>query len=124
VKLINRHEFTNGKAFETYYLGAQDTKDFHVPQCDVIGLRSTGENGEVLRFTMMRPDEALIQARLLIEAVYQVTEGYATNRPRTVTMYESHNGVRKPVRMEFTDDGGDNNQPAASDLVEELEGER
>lgn len=73
MKLIDRYEFTNGKRFETYYLDANDCFLNDVPECDVIGLLRVGED---VRMTIMRPDEALIQARMLIDAVYKATSGY------------------------------------------------
>lgn len=78
MKLLQRHEFTNGKAFETYLLDNYDTSRFNVPRCDVIGLRriSGSEDDPVDRTTVMRPDEALIQARMLVDAVIRVTGGY------------------------------------------------
>lgn len=90
MKLLDRYEFTNGRAFETYYLDADDTFNHDAPECDVIGFRTYDEDGGK-RVLLMRPDEALIQARMLIDAVRQVTEGY------TVSLYESHNGERKEV---------------------------
>lgn len=77
MKLIDRYEFTNGKRFETYYLDANDTYLNDAPECDVIGLLRVGERDSDTRMTLMRPDEALIQARMLIDAVQAVTEGYA-----------------------------------------------
>lgn len=78
MKLIDRYEFTNGKAFETYYLDANDTFLCNVPECDVIGFKTCSDNGTG-RLLFMRPDEALIQARMLIDAVRRVTEGYAVS---------------------------------------------
>lgn len=95
MKLIDRHEFLNGKAFETYFLEAADVRRYDVPECDVIGLRRVGEED---RMTIMRPDEALIQARLLIDAVYQVSEGYQVNQPR------ADESETKPISMELVED--------------------
>lgn len=85
MKLIDRYEFTNGKAFETYYLSPADTGRLEKPECDVIGLRRVADS---LPDTMaiMRPDEALIQARMLIDAVNKVTEGYVTNIPKVSSL--------------------------------------
>lgn len=79
MKLIDRYEFANGATFETYYLDANDTFLNNAPECDVIGLLRTGERVEDTRMTLMRPDEALIQARMLVDAVRQVTEVYAVS---------------------------------------------
>ena len=75
MKLIDRYEFSNDKAFETYYLSPADTGRFEKPECDIIGLRRVADN---LPDTMeiMRPDEALIQARMLIDAVRKLTSAY------------------------------------------------
>ena len=93
MKLIDRYEFTNGKAFETYYLEPADTQRFEKPECDVIGLRRVADN---LPDTMaiMRPDEALIQARMLIDAVNRVTNGSACGPTNS----------SQPLVIEFVDD--------------------
>lgn len=77
MKLIDRYEFTNGKSFETYYLDTNDTYLNDAPECDVIGFAMKGELKQ--SFVVMRPDEALIQARMLIDAVRQMTEGYTVS---------------------------------------------
>lgn len=74
MKLLDRHEFTNGVLFETYLLEKQDTARYEVAECDVIGLRRVGDDSDLM--SVMRPDEALIQARMLIDAVEKVTERY------------------------------------------------
>lgn len=95
MKLIDRHEFLNGKAFETYFLEAADVRRYDVPECDVIGLRRVGEED---RMTIMRPDEALIAARLLIGAVLNITEGYVTDKPQASDV------ERKPLALELVED--------------------
>lgn len=108
MKLIDRHEFLNGKAFETYFLDANDCFLNDAPECDVIGfLRDDGERRPM---TLMRPDEALIQARMLIDAVHKATSSYE------VRLYESRQGERKEVFRAGT-------KPLAMELVEDLEGE-
>lgn len=79
MRLIDRYEFTNGKAFETYYLDANDTFLNNVPECDVIGFQRISDKSSPM--VVMRPDEALIQARMLIDAVREVTEGYTITSP-------------------------------------------
>lgn len=74
MKLLDRYEFTNGKVFESYLLEAADIARYNVPECDVIGLRRVGDDNDLM--SVMRPDEALIQARMLIAAVDKVTSGY------------------------------------------------
>lgn len=76
MKLIDRYEFTNGRAFETWYLNARNLKRMNKPECDVI-MFDYG-SGQMI----MRPDEALIQARMLIDAVRRVTEGYSVDEPQ------------------------------------------
>lgn len=75
MKLLTCHEFTNSALLETYYLSPADQARFSVPECDVIGLRRVTAQGND-SMTVMRPDEALIMARMLIDAVREVTEGY------------------------------------------------
>lgn len=107
MKLIDRYEFTNGKAFETRYLERADTDRLQLPECDVIGFYYGDDNDGHMR--VMRPDEALIQARMLIDAVHAATSGYE------VKLYESRDGERKEVfRAE--------SKPLSMELVEDLEG--
>jgi len=90
---LNRYDFTNSKSFITYLLSSADTRRMRVPEVDVIGLRrrvvdpvDDEREGPLL---VMRPDEALILARLLIDAVWQVTEGYSVGKPKqTLTCYD------------------------------------
>lgn len=74
MKLLDRYEFTNGRLFETYLLERQDTARYAVPECDVIGLRRVGDDNDLM--SVMRPDEALIQARMLVDAVRKITGEY------------------------------------------------
>lgn len=105
MKLLDKYEFTNGKAFETYLLERQDTARYNVAECDVIGLRRVGDDNDLM--TVMRPDEALIASRMLIDAVQKMTEGYE------IKLYESHAGDRKEVFRASS-------QPLAMDLVDDL----
>jgi hypothetical protein len=122
MRLINSHHFTNDKAFETYHLNAEDRKRLGIPECDVIGfLRADADPTAKRPMIMMRPDEALILARLLIDAVYQVTEGYATERPRAATdSFEVFRnrmrelGVNAIVGEDFTE-----RKPLVLELVED-----
>lgn len=94
MRLIDRYEFTNGRLFETYLLEPADTARFNVPECDVIGLRRVKDEDD--RMAVLRPDEALIQARMLVAAVEKVTGGY---------------------RVELKSD----TEPLVTELVEDLE---
>lgn len=77
MKLLDRYEFTNGRRYETYHLELEDARRLNVPECDVLGLLSINdESKDEPRMSVMRPDEALIQARMLIDAVRKVTERY------------------------------------------------
>lgn len=80
MKLIDRHEFANNKAFETYYLDAEDIERHNLPECDVIGFCYDDARHGTQLFAM-RPDEALIQARMLVDAVRKVSEGYEVGQP-------------------------------------------
>lgn len=75
MKQLNRYDFANGRAFITYLMSQAELDRMSLPECDVIGLRRFKDNEAPLM--VMRPDEALILARLLIDAVWQVTEGYS-----------------------------------------------
>lgn len=74
MRLLTRHQFANDRAFETVLLSPEDQRERELPECDVIGFRRVTENG--VHVTCLRPDEALIMARMLIDAVREVTEGY------------------------------------------------
>jgi len=88
MKELNRYDFTNDKSFVMYLLSAGDTRRMRIPECDVIGFRRRvigpidGEQPEG-PMMVMRPDEALILAKLLIDAVWQVTEGYTIGEPKS-----------------------------------------
>jgi hypothetical protein len=79
MKPIGRYNFTNDKSFETYYLSKADTDRLGVPECDALGLRQVIEDDA--RWLYLRPDEALILARLLIDAVHQTCEGFTVTQP-------------------------------------------
>jgi len=72
---LNRYDFSNDKSFVTHLLNVKDQQRIGAPECDVIGLRRWIGDDEYM--LVMRPDEALILARLLVDAVWQVTEGYS-----------------------------------------------
>lgn len=81
MKELNRYDFANDRHFATYLLSKTDTGRLNLPECDVVGLvRGPIDD----RFPMMslRPDEALILARLLVDAVAQVTEEYKVGEPK------------------------------------------
>ena len=100
MKLLDRHEFTNGKAFETYYLDADDIARHNLPECDVIGFCYDDER-KGTQLVAMRPDEALIQARMLVDAVRKVSESYEVSEPReySLTHVSSIDGERKEVTI-------------------------
>ena len=80
MKELNRYEFTNGKALSTQLLSVDDIHRLSLSERDVIGL--TRHDYDQDRTMVMRPDEALILAQLLIDAVWQVTEGYTVGEPK------------------------------------------
>lgn len=60
MKLIDRHEFTNGKAFEIYYLDAEDIARHNLPECDVIGFCYDDERKGTQLFAMLFLIKSLI----------------------------------------------------------------
>jgi hypothetical protein len=87
MKELNRYDFTNGKSFSTRLLDVNDVFIRKLPECDVIELER--RDGDSSRFEAMRPDEALILARLLIDAVWQTTEGYSIGTPTPLSRAEA-----------------------------------
>lgn len=81
MKLIERHSFTNDKAFEIFYLEEEDRRIFRAPPEDVIGMRRVYGKNET-PMTVMRPDEALLMARMLVNAVHQLTSEYRVEEPK------------------------------------------
>lgn len=94
MKQLNRYDFTNDKSFSTHLLSTNDLYLMKLPECDVIGLQRSDAGRSPL--LAMRPDEALILARLLIDAVWQVTEEYGV-------------AESKPARPKFIDQPEDFN---------------
>lgn len=81
MKELNRYDFTNDRAFITYLMSRAELDQANLPECDVIGLRRFKDcEGPLM---VMRPDEALILARLLIDAVWQVTASYEVSEPKS-----------------------------------------
>lgn len=129
MQLINSHRFTNDRVFEMYHLSSADTRRYRVPECDVLGLRRV--SGDDDRMTVMRPDEALILARLLVDAVHRVSEGYVTSEPRNVdSKFTEHVerfketmrslGVDAVVGEDLWERQTREKQPLARELVEDL----
>lgn len=75
MKELNRYDFTNDRHFAMHLLAPGDIVVRDLPECDVLAFESESEK-DGPRWLHLRPDEALILARLLIDAVWQVTEGY------------------------------------------------
>lgn len=79
MKSLEKYEFTNEKAFETVYLTSADTQELGVAECDSIALlRHYPDHTKTLA---MRPDEALILARMLVNAVHQTCSGFEVQPP-------------------------------------------
>jgi len=75
MKTLSRYEFINDKAFEMRYLNASDRKRANVP--DVDGLALVIETAKDERTTYhLRPDEALILARMLTDAVWKTCSSF------------------------------------------------
>jgi hypothetical protein len=86
MKELNRYNFANGKAFSTRLLDADDQRRLSLPECDVIAMVRTDDKDYMLA---LRPDEALILARLLVDAVWQTTEGYSVGTPTSLSRAEA-----------------------------------
>jgi hypothetical protein len=74
MKTLGRFKFINRKEIRALYLSRTDQKRLKVPECDSLALCFI--EGEDEHRTYLRPDEALIIARLLTDAVYQTTSAY------------------------------------------------
>ncbi|MCK9371006.1 hypothetical protein M0R04_13935 [Candidatus Dojkabacteria bacterium] len=75
MKKLNEYRFKNKKAFIVYFLDKKDKKKMGFPECDDIYLTSE-EKGELGNGYGIRPDEALMLAKMLIDAVYKLTDSY------------------------------------------------
>jgi hypothetical protein len=76
MKEITRHNFKrNGKSIAAYYLNGKARKKAKVPGCDCICLAFEHQDKDGTKI-YLRPDEALLVARQMIEAVYSVTNAY------------------------------------------------
>ena len=76
MKKINQYKFTNGKVMEVSYMDKRAKKKQRFPSCDNLFFRWSDDNGKSFEGLGIRPDEALIIAKMLIDAVYKVTGGY------------------------------------------------
>jgi len=76
MKELTRHNFKrNGKSIAAYYLNSKARKKAKVPDCDCICLSFEHPDKEGTKI-YLRPDEALLVARQMIESVYRVTNAY------------------------------------------------
>jgi len=76
MKAIAQHAFKNNKKkIVCYYLDKADRRKRKVPDCDCLCLsfESEGKGGVDI---YLRPDEAILVARLLLDSVYKVTSDY------------------------------------------------
>jgi hypothetical protein len=73
MKQLNRYDFANDRHFAMHLLALGDTLVRNLPRCSVLAFESESpEDGP--HYLHLRPDEALILARLLVDAVWQVME--------------------------------------------------
>ena len=78
MKELYTHEYKNGKEISVSYVSRKYCKAHRIPDCDCIFLHFDNHkkfNGDVHGW-FMRPDEALETARMLIQAVHDVTLAY------------------------------------------------
>lgn len=75
MKVLSRYEFVNDKAFETRYLNASDRKQAGIAECDGLALRIELPDKDITTY-YMRPDEALILARMLTDAVWRSSKSF------------------------------------------------
>ncbi len=71
MKIINQYKFKNKKSFKVFYINNKDRKNNKIPKCDNLLLSFNKTDGFYIR-----PDEALLLAKLLIDAVYKITGTY------------------------------------------------
>lgn len=80
MKTINKYKFKNKKILRTSYLSNKDRKDTVIPKCDCILFEYSKDGKNFYDGGLyLRPDEALIIAKMLIDAVYKVTGTYTEN---------------------------------------------
>ena len=77
MKVINQYKFKNNKILQVVYLNRRDSKRKKFPDCDNILFHWSTDNGKTFSDGLkIRPDEALIVAKMLIDAVYKTTKAY------------------------------------------------
>lgn len=78
MKTINEYKFKNKKIIRVEYINDKDRKGTKIPKCDVLLFHWSTDNGKSFgEGIYIRPDEALILAKQLIDGVYKVTDGYS-----------------------------------------------
>lgn len=76
MKVINRYKFANKKILEVCYIDSKD-RGKKIPWCDNLLFHWSRDGGKSFDDGLyIRPDEALLIAKMLIDGVYKVTDGY------------------------------------------------
>lgn len=75
MKIINQYKFKNKKIIRLCYVSAKDREKTRTPRVDNI-LFEWNINGKEFEGFYMRPDEVLMTAKQLIDAVYKITGSY------------------------------------------------
>ena len=76
MKKINQYKFKNDKIIQVCHIDNKD-RGKEIPYCDNILFRWSVDNGKSFgQGLYIRPDEALIIAKQLIDEVYKVTDKY------------------------------------------------
>jgi hypothetical protein len=87
MKTINEYKFTNNKSFRTSYVSRKERKKIGIHKDDNICFDwYKGEGYD--KGLYLRPDEALIIAKQLIDAVWKVTGAYADGFLRDYNGYK------------------------------------
>jgi len=78
MKKISSHLFTkNNREIAVFYANLKDLKKRKIHKHDAIALQLDAQKGEDNTHTIfMRPDEALIIAKLLIDGVHKATKAF------------------------------------------------
>lgn len=100
MKLINQYEFKNNKKFGTYFITNRDRKKYKtVPEVDNLMLMFGYDGGKVDDSTkiFIRPDEALMIAKMLVDAVWKITGDFQERQLRGYYGYsETHLPGKQP----------------------------
>ena len=77
MKKINQYKFYNKKIIQVVWISQKDRKGTKIPYCDNLLFHWSLDGGKTFADGLyIRPDEALLVAKQLIDAVYKTTGGY------------------------------------------------